>query len=121
MEKKWKKTTPKETDDRTLHLVIGLIVPLPEALGRLPLALPWEIATADVSLGGNLGTWGSGNGGWIKNARCRKHGDLVKGEAWRWYMYWGSTGPSSLSYDPGLAQQPGIPFSTLVRGLAPIR
>jgi len=84
-------------------LVIGLIVPLPEAWGRLPLPLPWEIVTADVSLGGNLGAWGSGRGGgWdIKNARCRKmedatcrkHGDLVKGEAPRWYMYGGFTGP----------------------------
>ena len=36
-------------------------------------------------------------------------------------MYGGSTGPWSMSYDPALAKQPGILFSTLVRDLTPIR
>jgi len=50
-----------------------------------------------------FGRMGSGRGGgWeIKNATCRKledatcrkHGDLMKGEAPRWYMYGGFTGP----------------------------
>jgi len=33
----------------------------------------------------------------------------------------GFTGPWSMSYDPALAQQPGIHFSTPVRDVAPIR
>ena len=83
----------EETHDRIFPLAIGLIVPLPEALGRLPLPLPREIVTTDVSLGGNVGAWGSGRGGGceIKNARCRKiedascrkHADLVKGKVRR--------------------------------------
>ena len=56
--------------------------------------MPWEIVTADVSLGDNEGAWESGRGGgWeIKNARCRKtenarcrrYGDLVNGRIRRW-------------------------------------
>ena len=61
--KELEKTTPKGTHDHVLHSVIRLIVPLPEALERLPLPLSWEIVTADVSLAGNLGAWGSGRGG----------------------------------------------------------
>ena len=33
---------------------------------------------------------------------------------------WGFTDPACGSYDPALAEQPGKPFSTLVRGSAPI-
>jgi len=33
----------------------------------------------------------------------------------------GSTDPVFMSYDPALARQPGIRFSTLVRDMAPIR
>jgi len=47
---------------------------------RIPLPLPWEIVTADVSLGGNEGACRPGRGGgWANNARCRKRGDLVVG------------------------------------------
>ena len=70
-------------------------------------------------------------GGWdIKDARCRKMGDarcrkhdnLVKGEA-RWFRVYGGrpTDPLSMSYDPALAQQPGILFSILAREAVPIR
>lgn len=62
-------------------------------VGEVPLPLPREMVTDDVSLGGSVGAWGCGRGGWweIKNARrrkiedekCRKHGDLVEGEV-RW-------------------------------------
>jgi len=40
----------------------------------LSLPLPWEIVTADVSLGGYEGAWQSSRvGGWeMKNARCRE-------------------------------------------------
>ena len=46
-----KETNAKgKTHDYLLRLVVGLFVPLPEALGRLPLPLPWEVVTAGVSL-----------------------------------------------------------------------
>ena len=58
--------------------------------------LPWEIVIADASLDGSVGSWESVRGGWwgikntgfrkIENARCRRHGDLVKGGVRRWYM-----------------------------------
>ena len=55
--------------------------------------LPWEIVTADASLGDNEGAWRSSmGGGWaIKNARCKKHGDLVVGKL-EWYMCGGVDG-----------------------------
>ena len=111
------KQRQRKTHDYLLRLVVGLLVSLWEVLGRLPLPLTWEIVTADVSLGGNEGAWGSGrSGGWeiknarcrkIENARCRKHGGLVNGGARRWYMNGGFTDLESISDDPPLAQQPG--------------
>ena len=74
--------------------------------------------------GGNAGAlrWCMRGGGWgiksvrcreLKNAMCREHGDPVVEGVWRCSMYGGSTGPVSLSYDPALSQQPGIPFSAI--------
>ena len=106
-------------------MAVGLIFPLPEVLGRLPLPIPWEIVAADVSLGGNVGAWGSGRGGWweIKNARCRKmenarrrrHGDLMKGKfgggvcmgvhGAAVYELWPCTGPATgYSFFPPLPE-----------------
>ena len=79
IEKKQNELTPKEKDDHFFRLVVDMLGPLPETLGMLPLPLPWEIITADVSLGdGNGGEWRSGRGGgWeIKNAR-RGVGSMV--------------------------------------------
>ena len=55
------------------------LVPLSEALGLLPLPLPEEIVTADVSLCGNEGAWESDvGGGWAtKNARSGKRGSVM--------------------------------------------
>ena len=35
-------------------------------------------------------------------------------------MNGGYTDPESMSYDPALPQQPGIPFSALIRGITPV-
>ena len=37
------------------------------------------------------------------------------------YVWGSSTGPKFLSYDPALPRQPGIPFSTVLRDMAPVR
>jgi len=55
------------------------LVPLTEALGLVPLPLPEEIVTTDVSSCGNEGVLESDvGGGWAsKNARCRKRGSVM--------------------------------------------
>ena len=71
--------------DYLLRVVVGPLVPLPDALGRLPLPLPRGIVTADVSLGVNEATWGSSRGGgWEskkrevqENKRMRGVGSIV--------------------------------------------
>ena len=57
----------------------------------------------------------------LKNARCRKHGDLVDEGVRRCYMYGWSTDPEFPSYDPAQARQPGIPFSAVLRDTTPVR
>jgi len=76
------------------------------------LPLPWDTATAYLSLGDNEDAWKSSRGGgWaIKNTRCRKHGDLVVGKL-EGGICMGPKDPGSLSYDPAWAQQPVITFS----------
>jgi len=86
----------------------------------LSLPLPWEIVTADVSLGDNAGAWVSGRGGgWeIKNARCREIrmravGSVVgswKRGVLRSYMYGGTTDLMSVGYDPRAGPTTGFTF-----------
>ena len=77
-----------------------MIVPLSEALGLLPLPLPEEIVTADVSPCGNEGAWESDvGGGWAsKNARCGKRGSVMisrSGKLEGIYV-WGLTDPEGV-------------------------
>ena len=62
-------------------------------------------------------------GGWweVKNARCRKHDDLVvKGSSEMVYVWGGSTNPEFLGYDPAMTWKPGIHFCVLLRDTIPV-
>jgi len=69
----------RNTETIVPRMMPGSLVPLPEALVRVPLPLPGEIVTAAVSPCDNEGAWKSGTGGGraTKNARCGKQGSMV--------------------------------------------
>ena len=57
--------------------MLGLLVPLAEAVVLVPLPLPWEVVTATGSLV-TMRAHESLGGGWVmKNARCGKQGSMV--------------------------------------------